>query len=212
MSCCGKLICSGCIHAVARTRRTDIPLCPFCRTPAPESDGEINKRMQKRVEVNDAKAIYTLGIYYSQGKHGLPLDWAKAFESYYRAAELGYSHAYCNIGNAHLGGEGVKRDMKKAMHYWERAAMKGDATARHNLGVFEANVGNIERALKHYMIAEKGGHIGALKKIQDLYSKGLATKDDYTKALRGYQVYLGEVKSSQRNEAAAADEDYKYIA
>jgi len=189
MSCCGKLICTGCIHAVANHSKTDIPLCPFCRTSAPESDGEINKRMQKRVEVNDAKAIYTLGIYYSQGKHGLPQDWAKTFELYHRAAELGYSHAYCNIGNAHLGGEGVKRDMEKAVHYWERAAMKGDATARHNLGVFEANVGNIERALKHYMIAEKGGHIGALKKIQDLYSKGLATKDDYTKALRAYQEY-----------------------
>ena len=102
--------------------------------------------------------------------------------------------------------------MEKAMHYWERAAMKGDATARHNLGVIEANVGNIERALKHYMIAEKGGHIGALKKIQDLYSKGLATKDDSTKALRAYQEYLGEVKSSQRDQAAAADKDYKYIA
>jgi hypothetical protein len=36
-------------------------------------------------------------------------------------------------------------------------------------------------------------------------------KIDYTKALQGYQKYLGEVKSSQRDQAAAAREDYKYI-
>ena len=40
---------------------------------------------------------------------------------------------------------------------------------------------------------------------------GKATKDVYTKALRSYQEYLNEVKSSQRDKAAAAREDYKYI-
>jgi len=40
---------------------------------------------------------------------------------------------------------------------------------------------------------------------------GDATKDEYSNALRAYQKYLGEVKSNQRDEAAAADEDYKYI-
>ena len=30
-SCCGKVICSGCIHAVRRMSK--VTLCPFCRTP-----------------------------------------------------------------------------------------------------------------------------------------------------------------------------------
>ena len=47
--------------------------------------------------------------------------------------------------------------------------------------------------------------------IQDLYCKGKATKDEYAKALRSYQAYLNEVKSIQRDEAAAAREDYKYF-
>ena len=47
--------------------------------------------------------------------------------------------------------------------------------------------------------------------IQDLYSKGKATKDEYAKALRSYQAYLSEVKSIQRDEAAAARVDYKYF-
>ena len=56
-----------------------------------------------------------------------------------------------------------------------------------------------------------GGNHNSLKKIQVLYSQGKATKDEYTEALRAYLKYLVEVKSSQRDQAAAFDEDYKYI-
>ena len=33
---------------------------------------------------------------------------------------------------------------------------------------------------------------------------------DYTAALQLYQVYLGEIKSPQRDKAAAAREEYRY--
>lgn len=39
---------------------------------------------------------------------------------------------------------------------------------------------------------------------------GQATKDDYARALRAYHAHLVEIKSPQRNEAAVADEIYKY--
>ena len=39
---------------------------------------------------------------------------------------------------------------------------------------------------------------------------GHATKDDYAKALRAYQAYLAEIKSDQRDKAAAASADYRY--
>jgi len=89
--------------------------------------------------------------------------------------------------------------------------MLGDVNARHNLGGLECNVGNIERALKHWMISVAGGDADSLNKVQQLYSNGLATKEDYSNALRSYQEYLNEVKSVQRDEAAAYKEDYKYI-
>ena len=68
----------------------------------------------------------------------------------------------------------------------------------------------MDRALKHNMIAVRSGYYDSLKKIQDMYSFSLATKEDYTKALRSYQTYLGEIKSRQRDEAAAAHDEYKY--
>lgn len=61
-----------------------------------------------------------------------------------------------------------------------------------------------------YMIAARSGYANSLEKIKGLYKYGDATKDDYTKALRSYQTYLDEIKSRQRDEAAAFDgEDFR---
>ena len=38
----------------------------------------------------------------------------------------------------------------------------------------------------------------------------MTTKEDYMKALQLYQEYLDEIKSHQRDEAAAADEKCRY--
>ena len=58
----------------------------------------------------------------------------KALELWHRAVELGYAAAYYSIGYAYYNGKGVEKDNKRAIHYWELAAMGGDATSRHNLG------------------------------------------------------------------------------
>ena len=59
------------------------------------------------------------------------------------------------------------------------------------------------------MIAVRGGFVDSLEMIKQLYTKGHATKEDYTQALQSYQVYLGEIKNIQRDKAAA-DEDNRY--
>ena len=209
-SCCGKEICSGCVHAVV-LRDEDEQKCPFCRTPAPDSEEEAIEINKKRVEVGDAEAMYILGSCYSEGTYGLPRNRAKALELWNQAGEIGFAEAYFNIGNSYYTGEGVERDEKKADHYYELAAIGGYATARHNLGCAEARAGNLKRAIKHWSIAAGGGYSDSVKSIQDLYKLGYATKDDYTKALRAYQAYLSEIKSEQRDEAAALNEAvFKY--
>lgn len=50
----------------------------------------------------------------------------------------------------------------------------------------------------------------SLKSIREMYMLGEATKDDYMKGLRIYQAYLEEIKSLQRDEAAAFDDICKY--
>ena len=207
--CCGKRICSGCINAVRKRTKKGRSLCPFCRAPTHSSDEELAKRRKTRIELNDATAMFNLGVMYYQGTNDYPQDYTKALELWYRSGELGYANAYNNIGYAYNNGEGVEVDKKKANHYYELAAIRGDEMARYNLGLEEERVGNMDRALKHYLIGVKGGDNQSLKQIRWLYSNGHATKEDYTTALRSYQEYLGEIKSKQRDEAAA-DDQYRY--
>ena len=142
--------------------------------------------------------------------YGFKQDYKKALELFHRAGELGHAESYNNIGYAHQCGEGVEVDKEKAKYYYELAAMGGNVAARYNLGVREEIAGNMNRALKHWMVAVKDGDNVSLKQIQLLYANGHESKEDYIKALQVYQSYLGEIKSKQRDEAAAADEDYRY--
>jgi len=211
--CCGKFVCSGCVHAPVYDDQGNAVAgkkCPFCRVPLPKSDEEVAERIMKRVEVNDAGAMLSLGMYHRDGRYGFPKDYEKALELWHRAAELGDAKAYCSIGYLYEQGEGVEVDKKIAVHFYELAAIRGDINARHNLGYIEATAGNFDRALKHWKIAAIGGYSTSLKDIQIMYSNGAATKEDYTEALHSYQEYLGEIKSAQRDKAAAANEEFRY--
>ena len=214
-SCCGKVLCSGCIDAPLyddQGNKLDNEKCPFCRVPWPESEEEAVERLKERMEIRDPMAIFNMGCYYRVGVNGFPRDYTKALELWHQAADLGCAGAYNNIGCAYDIGEGVEVDKKKAKHYLELAAMAGDVAARNNLAVNEVRTGNMDRALKHWIIAVKGGKKKSLDSIKWLYSNGHARKDDYANALQAYQAYIEEIKSVERDEAAAAaSERWRYL-
>ena len=68
----------------------------------------------------------------------------------------------------------------------------------------------MDRAFKHWMISARAGYADSLHIIKQMYSDGYVTKEDYTKALQSYQVYLSEIKSVQRDKVAAIDKEYRY--
>ena len=139
MACCGKVICSGCVHAPVYDNQGNEVVekkCPFCRTAKSTSDGETRER--NRMEKGDPIAIHNLGCDYRDGANGLPQDYTKALELWHRAAELGYAKAYSSMGYAYNNGQGVEVDKKKATYNYELAAMGGSVAARHNLGKKEA--------------------------------------------------------------------------
>jgi len=91
MSCCGKVICSGCAYAPVyddKGNRIRERTCPFCRTPAPDSDEETVNRLKKRADGGDAESICMMGCYYGNGHYGFPQDYAKALEFYHRAIQI----------------------------------------------------------------------------------------------------------------------------
>jgi TPR repeat protein len=56
---------------------------------------------------------------------GLRQNQGKAMKLWIRAGELGHVEAYYNLGKSYENGEGVERDVYKAKHYYELAAMGG---------------------------------------------------------------------------------------
>ena len=166
--------------------------------------------MKKLVERDNPIAIYNLAGYYHRGENGFPKDVAKAIELIAKSGELGYNRGYANLGESYRKGDGVAKDEKKAVHYWELAAKMGHIIARHNLGTMELRAGNWERAFKHFAISAKAGVEPSLDVIRDDYKKGLSTgievvtKDQYAEALRGYQKSQAELASDSREEWARA--------
>ena len=207
-SCCGKIICGGCSHAMIMEeirkgkKWEEVGMCAFCRMLIPSSDEEEAKRLEKNMEKGNADAYHQLAGYYSQGMNGMQQNWAKANELWLKAGELGCADAYFNIGNSYNNGMGVEVDEKKAKHYYELAAMMGDVIARYNLGVLESNAGNYHRAYKHYMVAANSGVRPSLDEIKKGFTKGFVTKDEYASTLRAYHESQTEMKSEARDKAA----------
>ena len=137
-TCCGKIICSGCIHAPVydnQGNKVDNEKCPFCRIPTPKSTEEAIERLKKRMNAGDPLAIHNVGSYYFDESYGFTHDYTKALELWHRSAELGYARTYNSIGNSYLYGQGVEIDKKKARHYYELAAIRGCERARYTLGL-----------------------------------------------------------------------------
>lgn len=198
-SCCGKVLCDGCVYAMKMSEGKD--LCAFCRTPPATSNKEVIKRIEKLIEVDNAEAFNHLASVYFDGEVGYPQDTTKANELYLKAGELGCSDGYYNLGNAYENGRGVERDTAKAKHYWELAANR-HVIARHNLGCEEGATGNEHRAMKHFMIAARAGYDISLNEVKQGFLRGFVTKDEFTITLRAYQKARDEMKSIPRDEAA----------
>ncbi|EJK48121.1 hypothetical protein THAOC_33111 [Thalassiosira oceanica] len=159
--------------------------------------------IQTRVAKNDPAAIYFLGQQYYHGMNGLQKDARKSFELWTESAELGSINALFCLGNAYDLGEGVQQDKAKAVEFFTKAAMQGHVLARVNLGWLEGLKGNHDRAVRHFLISAKMGDKDSLENIKKEFKAGIATKEQYAEALKGYQDAVEEMKSHDRDEAKA---------
>ena len=177
--------------------------CAFCRTPIPENDDfdRLTMMIQARVEKKDPLAINILGDRYYFGRLGLQKDARRAVELYTEAAELGSIEALFNLGIAYYYGDGVEQDKGKGAQFWTEAAMQGHIESRHNLGTHEWWEGSHDRAVRHLLISAKVGYKNSVEGIKKIFTMGIATKEQYAEARRGYQDAVEEMKSHDRDQA-----------
>ena len=125
----------------------------------------------------------------------------RAVELWTEAAELGSIEALYKLGPAYYHGNGVQEDKAKGLRFFEKAAMQGHVESRHNLGAIEAEKGDYDRAVKHFLITAKIGHKDSVEKIKSMFIARVATKGQYAEALKGYQDAAEEMRSHDRDEA-----------
>ena len=107
-TCCGKVICCGCIFAnsTMNRKKNGLVLCPFCRTPTPPNPIMSLGMSLERMKVKDPAAIYSFGCLYAEGRYEEyphPQNILKAIELWRLAAKLGHNGAYYNIGAYYYG-------------------------------------------------------------------------------------------------------------
>ena len=198
-SCCSQYICLGCVVA-NRKSNINVPIeaqcCPFCREPVVRGNKKDRKRLMKRIKANDPVAMKEMGWRcYEEG------DYDGAFKYLSKAAELGDLDAHFKLGLMYMEGKGVEKDMEKAAYHWEKAAIGGHPEARNNLACHEWKNDNIERSVKHFIIAANLGFEKSMKKLWKHYSLGNITKEDLDATLRSHQAAIDATKSKQREEA-----------
>ena len=188
----------GCRHANQK-RELEMrlqPSCPFCREPIPDAQEERDQRHMKRVEANDPVSLYYEGRQqYDKG------DYIRAFEHWKNAAELGYADAHYRLARSYDLGKGVEKDEGKEIFHAEEAAIRGHPIARCMLGGYEIKDGNIDRAVKHVIIAATQGDDYSIKALMNFFKAGLVEKDVLTAALRAHKAAVDATKSPQRKKA-----------
>ena len=71
------------------------------------------------------------------------------------------------------------------MHSW-------NVVARLNLGCFEFQAGNYDRAYKHYILSARAGHNDSLDKAKQGFMQGVVTKDEYANTFLIKNVVIDE--------------------
>jgi len=170
MVCCFKVVCRGCALANdhREIRESLERKCPFCRHPIPKSKADIDLSVKKRAESNCPVALRWMGDeHYTKG------DFDCAFQYYTKAAGLNDAQAHCELSHMYFEGKGVEKNGKLENYHLEEAAIRGHPEARYNLGFNEGKIGNIERAVKHYIIAASHGDNDAVTVLKKGYRVGL---------------------------------------
>jgi len=192
--CCGKSICGGCIYSFRKSGNEET--CPFCNAmTGGKTNNKIVGEIMRRVEANDAGSMMVLGSKYYHGQLGLNQDRGIALELWKQAAALGSSQAHYQLGCTY----DAEGDSKKEKFHCEAAAMAGHEVARHNLGYMEYKSGNMERAVKHWMISASAGHCSAINSLQIEFEKGCVSRELINSTLTAYNDSCVEMRSNARD-------------
>ena len=93
----------------------------------------------------------------------------------------------------------MKGDMKKAKFHLEAGAMAGNKVARNNIGILEYVAGNMDRAIKHWIIAASAGEYNAMYNLLVSLKEGSISRESMDSTLAAYNSSCAETRSESRD-------------
>ena len=202
--CCGKRICQGCFYkSLIRDIENGVQKhevkCAFCRQLTPKSIVKASKKLMKK---NDSGAFMQMAALHRGGENGVLQSDTKALEMCIRAAELGLSNAFADIGYHYRRGIVVEQDGSKSLAFYELAAKRGSITGHQVIAQFYGmNDNTMKKSIKHLKVAASAGDQESMDGLMQLYRKKELSKEELTQTLRAYQASINNMKSKDRDEA-----------
>ena len=111
--------------------------------------------------------------------------------------DLGSAEACRKIATRYRKGGYLGQNEQKETYCLKLAAKRGDTDARFHLGICEFTKGNVEVAVKHFMICAAAGHDDSLKVVRDAYRDKAVSKEQFEKAIRANHKAKKEMSSDE---------------
>jgi len=120
----------------------------------------------------------------------LSKDYARAVQSFRKAAEDGNADAQFNLGVMYSKGRGVEQDFARAAHWYRKAAEQEDVPAQSMMGFMHLKGQGVpqdyQQALFWYLRAAGHGYAVAQHNLGVMYAKGQGVPQDYQQAVSWY--------------------------
>ena len=132
----------------------------------------------------------------------LTTAWAGEDVAALRAsAEAGDAGAQNHLGILYLfGGDGIKKDSRKAIHWFQLSATQGNSNAQYELGVlYEEGEGvakSYPKAIHWFRLSATQGNSNAQYELGVLYEEGEGVAKSYPKAIHWHLLVWPQAGSS----------------
>ena len=154
------------------------------------TQSEVVSHLKRHVENGVPEGMTNFGHIYFAGEKakvlGLVRSAKRANKLWENAVELGDLAAMRNLGASYAKGDGVKMNVKKAMHFYRMASDRGDAFSQNDLGSMLAARGNFKEALRYFQLAAEQGYAMAEFNIGHCFQEGKGVEVDVQEAKQWY--------------------------
>jgi uncharacterized protein len=143
-------------------------------------------------EKNSAKALNRVGLLYFRGEAGTLQNFKEAQKNLCKSADIGDKDGQFNCAELYSEGKGVDKNAKKAVEYYEKAALQNHIGALNILGIkYRDGLDVAKDAGKARSYFEKSGSRGnpvGLFELGQMFEQGVSTAKDISKAHLYYNL------------------------